>query len=66
MKRKIPILVHANGDAAIDLMMDGVSEALAATPNPDHRAVIIHAQLMREDQIKRAAELGVVPSFFSA
>jgi predicted amidohydrolase YtcJ len=66
MARKIPLLVHANGDAAMDLMMDGVSKALQKTPNPDHRAVIIHAQLMREDQVQRAAELGVVPSYFSA
>ena len=63
----IPIIVHANGDAAMDLMMDGVDEAVAdLDPMPDHRAVIIHAQLMRADQLDRAGELNVVPSFFSA
>ena len=67
IRRGVPIIVHANGDAAIDLMLDGVAEAVAvAEPMPDHRAVIIHAQLMRADQLDRAAELGVVPSFFSA
>ena len=67
VRRGVPILVHANGDAAIDLMLDGVAEAVAgADPMPDHRAVIIHAQLMRADQLDRAAELRVVPSFFSA
>ena len=67
VRRGVPILVHANGDAAIDLMLDGVAEAVAgADPVPDHRAVIIHAQLMRADQLDRAAELRVVPSFFSA
>ena len=67
IRRGVPILVHANGDAAIDLMLDGVDEALAgmATP-PDHRSVIIHAQLMRADQLDRAAALGAVPSFFAA
>ena len=65
--RGVPILVHANGDAAIDLMLDGVEAAVAGLePRPDHRAVIIHAQLMRADQLDRAAALGVVPSFFSA
>ncbi len=65
--RGVPILVHANGDAAIDLMLDGVAAAVAGSdPVPDHRAVIIHAQLMRADQLDRAAALGVVPSFFSA
>ena len=63
----VPIIVHANGDAAIDLMLDGVDEAVEDMETlPDHRAVIIHAQLMRADQLDRAAALRVVPSFFSA
>ena len=65
--RGVPIIVHANGDAAIDLMLDGVDAAVAdMNPMPDHRAVIIHAQLMRADQLDRAAALRMVPSFFSA
>ena len=48
-------------------MIDGVDEAVAdLDPMPDHRSVIIHAQLMRADQLDRAKELNVVPSFFSA
>ena len=67
IRRGVPILVHANGDAAIDLMLDGVDAAVAdLEPMPDHRAVIIHAQLMRADQLDRAAVLRAVPSFFSA
>ena len=63
----VPIMVHANGDAAMDLMIDGVAEAVAdMDPMPDHRSVIIHAQLMRADQLDRAAELNLVPSFFAA
>lgn len=64
--RKVPVLVHANGDAAIDMMMDGFEIALSEAPNPDHRAVIIHAQMMHKDQLDRAKALGLVPSFFSA
>jgi len=66
IKNGVPIIAHANGDAAIDLMMDGIDAALANDPSPDHRSVIIHAQLMRADQLDRAKQLGVVPSFFSA
>ena len=67
IRRGVPIIVHANGDAAIDVMLDGVDAAVAGLePMPDHRAVIIHAQLMRADQLDRAAALRVVPSFFSA
>ena len=67
IERGVPFLAHANGDAAMDLMLDGVDEAVAGMDEaPDHRSVIIHAQLMRADQLDRAAELNVVPSFFSA
>ena len=67
IKRGVPFLAHANGDAAMDVMLDGVDEALADMDvQPDHRSVIIHAQLMRADQLDRAATLNVVPSFFSA
>jgi predicted amidohydrolase YtcJ len=65
--RGVPILVHGNGDAAIDLMLDGVEEAVSSMDQiPDHRSVIIHAQLMRSDQLDRASEMGAMPSFFSA
>lgn len=66
IEKGIPVLVHANGDAAIDLVIEGVAEAVGDGPVPDHRSVIIHAQLMRADQLDRAAALGLVPSFFSA
>ncbi|MXY17167.1 MAG: amidohydrolase family protein [Acidobacteria bacterium] len=67
IRRGVPIIVHANGDAAIDLMLEGVDEAVAGMDAlPDHRSVVIHAQLMRADQLDRAAALGAVPSFFAA
>jgi predicted amidohydrolase YtcJ len=47
-------------------MIDGVANAIAAGPVPDHRSVIIHAQLIREDQLDRVAELAIIPSFYSA
>lgn len=65
IERGVPVLAHANGDAAIELMIDGVADAVAGNPLPDHRSVIIHAQLIREDQLDRVARLGIVPSFYS-
>lgn len=62
----IPIYTHANGDAAIDLALDAVEEAFDGQEIPDHRSVIIHAQLMRQDQLDRAKRLKVVPTFYSA
>ncbi|MEZ4334061.1 MAG: amidohydrolase [Myxococcota bacterium] len=67
----IPFMAHANGDAALDLMITGVSEGLAAIeragrPRPDHRSVAIHAQLVRPDQLDAMKRLGIIPSFFAA
>ena len=62
----IPILAHANGDAAADQLLTAVERALRKTPNGDHRTVMIHSQIVREDQIDRLAELGMIPSFFVA
>ena len=67
----VPFLAHANGDAAIDLMIDGVERAVGAIEArggrvPDHRSIAIHAQLTRPDQLDAMKRLGVVPSFFAA
>ncbi|MBT3625651.1 MAG: amidohydrolase family protein [Gammaproteobacteria bacterium] len=66
LQKGVPVLAHANGDAAIDVMIDGVAKALEGKPLPDHRTVIIHAQLTREDQLHRIKTLGLIPSYFSA
>jgi predicted amidohydrolase YtcJ len=66
LARGVPILAHANGDAAIDEMLDGVELALKGTDIRDHRAVMIHAQMMREDQLDRTKASGVLPSYYSA
>jgi len=66
IERGTPTLVHANGDAAIDMLIDGVAAALDNKELPDHRTVIIHAQLMRKDQLERTKKLGLVPSYYSA
>ncbi|MCC5884901.1 MAG: amidohydrolase [Gammaproteobacteria bacterium] len=62
----IPMQIHANGDAAADMLIDGVAAALAQTPVDDHRTVMIHAQTVRDDQLDRMQTLGIIPSFFAA
>ena len=58
----IPIMAHANGDAAADMLIKAVESARIGT---DHRTVMIHAQTVREDQLDDIKSLGIVPSFFS-
>lgn len=59
------ILAHANGDAAIDQYLTTIENATTKFPTQDRRNVIIHAQTMREDQLDKAKELKLIPSFFS-
>ena len=66
IKRGTPVLVHANGDAAIDAMIEGIAGAVDPAALPDHRSVIIHAQLMRPDQLPTVKALGLVPSYYAA
>lgn len=58
------IEVHANGDAAIDLLIAAVREATARHGAADRRPVLIHGQVTREDQMDGLQALGIVPSFF--
>ena len=65
IERAVPVLDHANGDAAIDLMLDGVEAGLTSGEVKDHGSVVIHSQLMRPDHLPRFKELGVIPSYYS-
>lgn len=58
------IEVHANGDAAIDLMIAAVREACRKHGARDRRPVLIHGQTTRMDQLDELKALGIVPSFF--
>lgn len=58
------ILVHANGDAAIDVLIAGVRQATRKHGPGDRRPVLIHGQTAREDQVDACKALGIIPSFF--
>jgi predicted amidohydrolase YtcJ len=61
-----PIICHANGDAAIDQCLTSIDEAQKQYPNPEHRSVVVHAQMMRADQVTRMKAIGALPTFFAA
>lgn len=64
-EKGVPVLAHANGDAASEQLVTAAETAAAAHPG-DHRTVMIHAQTVRDDQLDRMAVLGMVPSYFAA
>ena len=66
LRNRWHILAHTNGDAATDMLIESMRKGLKKYPVKDHRTTIIHAQMMREDQLDAAKELGLVPSFFPA
>lgn len=63
-EKGFPLLVHCNGDAAIDMLINAVKKVRGDRPRPDLRTTIIHAQTVRDDQLDFASANGLVPSFF--
>jgi hypothetical protein len=59
------IAVHANGDQAINDVIDAFEMADRALPRKDARHIIIHCQTVREDQLDRMFSLRILPSFFT-
>jgi predicted amidohydrolase YtcJ len=65
-EQDVQVLVHCNGDAAADMMIEAVDKAQRKHGRKNLRPVMIHAQTVRADQLDRMKALGIVPSFFSA
>jgi predicted amidohydrolase YtcJ len=60
------VAVHANGDAAIEMVINAVKKAQTLTPRPDARHIIIHSQMATTNQLERMKVWGITPSFFSS
>jgi predicted amidohydrolase YtcJ len=60
----IQIITHSNGEASSDLLIACLTAAGEKHGSVDRRPVLIHGQLLREDQIDSLNRLGVVPSLF--
>ena len=58
------ICVHANGDAAIDRVLDAFAKAKAKGLDPAaKRCRIEHCSILHDEQIDKMVELGLSPSF---
>ena len=59
-----PIMCHANGDAALDMVMGGF-DSVARSPGWDasKRHRIEHCSLLHDEHIATMARLGITPSF---
>ena len=59
-----PLVLHGNGDAAIDSILDAVQAAAEAGVDVQSlRCRIEHCSILHDEQIARIRELGIGPSF---
>ncbi len=61
----IPLNAHANGDAAVDLLLRTHVYAAAGDPSKDRHLTVIHSQFVRADQLQKYKEYKITPSFFT-
>ena len=52
--------IHAIGDAAVKQALDAIEAMLQVNPTWDRRPVIVHAQLICEEDLPRFSQLGVI------
>ena len=61
----IPIHMHCNGTATIDLALDTVEQLLREDAWLDHRHTVQHSQLTTEAQFRRMRALGMCANIFT-
>lgn len=59
-----PVKVHANGDAAIDQLLEALAPVVARHGVRPGQVILIHGQFIRPDQVQQLKPLGIFPSMF--
>lgn len=62
---KIQVLIHANGDAAIDMLLKAHAYASGNDTAADRRTTIIHSQFVRKDQLQQYKNYNMIPSMYA-
>jgi predicted amidohydrolase YtcJ len=61
----VPLNLHANGDAAIDVFLTAHEFAAAGDLTRNRHVTLIHGQFVRSDQLDRLVRYKVIPSFYT-
>ncbi len=61
----LPLDIHANGDAAIDVALRAHEFAAAEDLAKPRRTVMVHSQFVRRDQLARYVDYSIIPSLFT-
>ena len=56
--------IHANGDVAIDMVLQAYERVLAKSPHPDRRHRIEHCSQVNPDLLRRIKATGTIPTPF--
>ena len=64
-RRGNQVIIHANGDAAIDEVLNAYEYALGELPNPNQRFRVEHCQMCWPDHINKMRRLNVIPNYFA-
>lgn len=63
LEHDIPLFIHALGDGALDIAIEGLSTAKEANPGKDRRTQLIHLQQVQEDQFETLKDLDVTLTY---
>jgi predicted amidohydrolase YtcJ len=61
----VPLNLHANGDAAIDMFLRAHEFAAAEDPSKDRHVTVIHSQFVRPDQLEKYSHYQITPSLYT-
>jgi predicted amidohydrolase YtcJ len=61
----VPLLVHVNGDATIDMFLTAYEAARAGDFSRPWNVTTIHTQFLRKDQLAKFVKYGIRPSFYT-
>lgn len=65
LRAGVQVHTHTNGDAATEMALDCIEQALREAPRPDHRFMLQHVQLANAAQFRRMRALGVGVNLFA-
>lgn len=61
----LPLNLHANGDAAIDMFLRAHEYAAADDLGKQRRTTVIHSQFVRPDQLEKYVDYAITPSLYT-
>jgi predicted amidohydrolase YtcJ len=61
----VPLIIHTNGDATIDMLLEACEFARAGDYSRPWNVTTIHTQFMRKDHIAKFVKYGIRPSFYT-